>query len=208
MERRTEGQWTHLAGIVTLLVSLLQAGCGGGNQAQPGKSPEAGATQPGAASVDPVGRPTALPASHPTGKSVTKAASPSAKDSAKLPASPMRAEPPGKKESAPSAAEKQQASPPLDLASLETRLKETKAIGVFSKIALKNQVDDLLDEFRAFYEGSVKTTLAQLRQRYDLLLLKVLSLLQDSDHALATAVGASREAIWVILADPKKFAAI
>jgi hypothetical protein len=82
------------------------------------------------------------------------------------------------------------------------------AIGLFTKIALKNQVDDLLNQFRAYYQGSVKTTLAQLRQRYDLLLLKVLSLLQDSDQALATAIGASREALWGILADRQKFATI
>jgi hypothetical protein len=44
-----------------------------------------------------------------------------------------------------------------------------------------------------------------LRQKYDLLLLKVLSVLQDGDPALASAISASREAIWGILADPQKF---
>jgi hypothetical protein len=96
--------------------------------------------------------------------------------------------------------------PPLDLASLETRLKETKAIGVMTKIALKNQVDDLLDQFRAFYQGRLKITLAELRKSFDLLVLKVLSLLQDSDPSLASAIVASREAIWGILSDPVKFA--
>jgi hypothetical protein len=100
----------------------------------------------------------------------------------------------------------QKAAPPLDLTSLETRLKETEAIGVMTKIALKNQVDDLLDQFRAFYAGKLKTTLAELRRPYDLLVLKVLSLLQDSDPSLAAAIVASREAIWGILSDPVKFA--
>jgi hypothetical protein len=36
------------------------------------------------------------------------------------------------------------AAPALDLNALKEQLKETKAIGVFSKIALKNQVDDLM----------------------------------------------------------------
>ena len=103
---------------------------------------------------------------------------------------------------------KKGALPPLDLTTLEKRLKETKAIGVFTKIALKNQVDDLLDQFRAYYQGRVKTTLAELRQPYDMLLLKVLSLLQDGDPSLARMVVASREAIWGILADPAKFATI
>jgi len=105
-------------------------------------------------------------------------------------------------------ARKREASPPLDLTTLEKRLKETDAIGVFTKIALKNQVDDLLDQFRAYYQGRIKTTLAELRQPYDLLLLKLLSLLQDRDPSLARMVVASREAIWSILADPAKFATI
>ena len=85
---------------------------------------------------------------------------------------------------------------------------ETKAIGVLTKIALKNEIDDLLDQFRAFYQGKLKTTLAELRRPFDLLVLKVLSLLQDTDPPLASAIVASREAIWGILSDPAKFAAI
>jgi len=100
------------------------------------------------------------------------------------------------------------ATPMLDLKSLETRLKQTEAIGVFTKIALKNQVNDLLDQFRAFYAGRLNTTLAALRRPYEMLLQKVLALLQDADRALAGAIVASREAMWVILSDPAKFATI
>jgi len=92
--------------------------------------------------------------------------------------------------------------------SLETRLKQTEAIGVFTKIALKNQVDDLIAQFRAFYAGRLNTTLAALRRPYEMLLQKVLALLQDADPPLASAIVASREAIWGILADPAKFATI
>ena len=99
-------------------------------------------------------------------------------------------------------------APPLDLTSLEQRLKSTNAIGVLTKLTLKNQVDDLLDQFRAYYQGKLKTTLADLRRSYDLLVQKVLSLLQDSDPPLATDIVASRDAIWGILSDPKKFATI
>jgi len=133
-------------------------------------------------------------------------ASPAAKASAAANAKAPVAQPPKKESAAPEVAKK---SPPtLDLASLEQRLTGTSAIGVLSKIALKNQVDDLLGQFRAFYQGKLKTTLAELRRPYDLLVLKVLSLLQDSDPELASAIVASREAIWGILADPKKFATI
>jgi hypothetical protein len=100
------------------------------------------------------------------------------------------------------------APPTLDLAGLEQRLRETRAIGMFTKLSLKNQVDDLLTQFRGFYGGQIKVPLAELRQRYESLLLQVVTLLQDADEQLANAITSSREAIWGILADPKKFATI
>jgi len=93
----------------------------------------------------------------------------------------------------------------LDLDSLEKRLRETRAIGVFTKLSLKNQVDDLLNEFRDFHKSRDRSMLPKLRQAYDLLLLKVLSLLQDSDPVLARDVSSSREALWSILTDPDQF---
>jgi hypothetical protein len=95
---------------------------------------------------------------------------------------------------------------PLDLKSLEERLKDTDAIGLLTKLSLKNQVDDLVGEFRAYHKGERPPTLSQLRPSFDLLLMKVLSLLQDRDPRLAHDVGASREAIWGVLTDPRKLA--
>ncbi len=112
-------------------------------------------------------------------------------------------QPPVKTPGTPSA---QPAAPSLDLAALETRLKDTHAIGLFTKLSLKNQVDDLLSQFRALYSKKAAIPLSDLRQRYDLLLIKVLSLLQDGDPGLAAAISSSREAIWGVLADPEKFA--
>lgn len=100
------------------------------------------------------------------------------------------------------------AVPTLDLSGLEQRLRDTSAIGIFAKLTLKNQVDDLLNRFRLYHGGHSDIKLEQLRQSYDLLLLKVLSLLQTKDALLARDISASREAIWNILIDPKKFAAI
>ena len=97
---------------------------------------------------------------------------------------------------------------PLDLSALEQRLRDTRAIGLFTKLSLRNQVHDLLAQFRAFYQGGSEFTLGELRQKYELLLMRVVSLLQDADPALADAVLASRAAIWAVLSDPKKFAAI
>lgn len=141
-----------------------------------------------------------------TETSIAKTPLASAKPSAQSPVTPVLAEPPQKKESATPRAGQQQAA--LDMAALEKRLRETKAIGVFTKITLKNQVDDLLNQFRAFYQGRIKATLAELRQAYDRLLLKVLALLQDGDQPLASEIVASRDAIWGILSDPVKFASL
>lgn len=128
------------------------------------------------------------------------------------PSAPPKSAPTPPKPAAPipaSAAAPQPPAPPaLNLTSLEQRLRDTRAIGVFTKLSLKNQVDDLLDQFRSFYRGKVTLTFADLRQRYDLLMLKVISLLQDSDRALASDIVASREAIWGVLRDPEKFATI
>ncbi len=117
---------------------------------------------------------------------------------------PPAAPAPAATAAAPAAASRP-AGPALDLGSLEQRLRDTKAIGLFTKLSLKNQVDDLLARFRDFYDRKSSMTLAQLRQHYDLLLLKVLSVLQDGDPALATTIASSRESIWAILADPQKF---
>jgi hypothetical protein len=95
--------------------------------------------------------------------------------------------------------------PALDLSSLEKRLRDTSAIGVFTKLSLKNQVDDLLEGFREFHGRRSQVKLATLREGFDLLLLKVLSLLQDKDPALARDISASREVLWNHLADPAKF---
>jgi len=44
-----------------------------------------------------------------------------------------------------------------------------------------------------------------LGRSYDLLIMKVLSLLQDADQPLASAIVASREAIWALLSDQHRF---
>ncbi|MBI3545894.1 MAG: hypothetical protein HY081_04785 [Gammaproteobacteria bacterium] len=180
----------HVAGLIGLLFFLL-AGCAG----MGGVSSEGNSSPSKAAAVEPSN-------TNSTSTNVAKTEAPNTKAPAK-PATPAPA-----KKANPTPNTAKPATPSLDLTSLETRLKETKAIGVFTKITLKNQVDDLLNQFRAHYQGQTKTNLTELRQPYDRLLLKVLSLLQDGDPELARAIVASREEIWGILSDPKKFATL
>ena len=132
---------------------------------------------------------TVAPAPPSKSQSAAKAAPPSVKAPAKVSASSVA----------------KNLEPPLDVAALKTRLRETSAIGVFTKLALKNQMDDLLEQFRAHYQNGQKTSVASLRQPYDMLVLKVLSLVQDGDPSLAKTISGSREAIWGILADKEKF---
>jgi hypothetical protein len=146
------------------------------------------------------------PTTRSIGKIATKAAPSGARTPANISAPYVAASRLPKQGGVASEPAKQEMSPLLDLSSLEKRLKETHAIDVLDKIAFRNEVDDLLSQFRAYYQGTLKTSLTELRRPYDLLVLELLSLLHDKDPSLAAAVVASREAIWVILADPVKFA--
>ncbi len=100
---------------------------------------------------------------------------------------------------------KEKAEPPLDVATLKERLRDSKAIGFFTKLELQNQVNDLLARFRERYDKARKADVADLRQPFEMLVLKVLALLQDRDPSLAQTIAKSRDAIWNILADPEKF---
>lgn len=209
--------------VPSLVMLVVVAACTATQAPAPAKAP-APAVPPVTASPAAGTPPPALPATStaptsalppapapkgPAAAPVPRAAAPSApqKVVAPPPATPPRPAPVAAAAAPPAAAPKP-AAPPLDLTSLEQRLRETRAIGVFTKLSLKNQVDALLEQFRAKHKGASIPTLAELRQRYDLLLLKVLSLLQDDDPTLAQAITTSREAIWGILSDPREFAKI
>jgi hypothetical protein len=146
---------------------------------------------------------TAKPAPSPAKPSTTKNAPAPAKGQTPQPAGTSAGNKPQ-----PATPSQRTAAPTLDLEALKTELKQTKAIGLMTKLSLKNQVDDLLDEFRKHHAGKPTPTLAELRHSYDLLMMKVLSLLQDRDRKLASEIVSSREQIWGLLADPKKFAAL
>jgi hypothetical protein len=204
-----------------LLALLAAAGCAPFEQAPPARVMEAGApkkppaeaqaapTPPleaKSAAAEPAPPAASPPADTPAARAVEVDASAAKPEiSADKPAAKVPGEPAPKKEAAAPAPPKPPAAPPLDLNALEKRLKDTEAIGVFTKLTLKNQVDDLLAQFEAHHGGANRTSLAELRQPYDLLIIKVLSLLQDRDARLAHDLIQSREAIWNILSDPARF---
>jgi len=207
-----------LARYAVVLLLLFTAGCAkvppDPRASQP--QPEVVATQAAAPQpvATPVAPPTVPPAPQPAATPVAPRTPPATPQPVATPVAP--ATPP----SAPRvAAPRAPATPPpvaaptappapltLDLDALEAQLRATKAIGLFTKISLKNQVDDLMKQFREHYQGKSGRTMTDLRRSYDLLIMKVLSLLQDADPKLASAIVSSREAIWALLSDQNKFA--
>jgi len=179
--------------IVAALLLLLTAGCGRAK-------PDTPVSEPTAVAIRPATPPAPVRPAAPATPKPAPAAGPArtAKDPA--PKVAGRDTPPVARAAA--------AAAPLNLKALTQQLRDTKAIGIFTKIALKNQVDDLLDAFRQHYQGNAKLAMTDLRRSFDLLMMKVLSLLQDEDQMLASAIVSSREAIWGMLADPKKFATL
>lgn len=202
--------------IVPVLVILGLAGCAAtpptATGAEPAASQQAAEAAPAPAPApSPTPQPAAVPApSASTSEPGKHADVPAANAARAAAAPPRRTAPPAAAQATPPAAPAAAPAPKptLNLSELEQRLRDTRAIGVFTKLSLKNQVDDLLGAFRDLYRDPKRRPSVELRQRYDGLLLKVLGLLQEGDAPLADAIAASREAIWSILADPDKFAKI
>jgi hypothetical protein len=95
--------------------------------------------------------------------------------------------------------------PPISLEELGQRIKATPAIGTFSKLALKNDIDDLIDALRRYHENK-EGDLDALHTRYEALVLKLMTLLEQEEPELALALGRSRQAIWSRLVNPVEFA--
>jgi hypothetical protein len=94
----------------------------------------------------------------------------------------------------------------LNLATLEDRLRETKAISGLRKLSLKGEIDDLLAQFRQAHAGG-RAEVAKLREPYNSLIDRIYAMLKK-DPALGRDILASRESIWDLLTDRTQFAAL
>jgi len=90
----------------------------------------------------------------------------------------------------------------LDINALIERLRRTHAIGMFTKLAIRSDAMDLMDQVKAWRAHHRDCSLKDLRARFDGLLLKVLALL-DGDPALARDISRAREDIWRSLLEVK-----
>jgi len=97
--------------------------------------------------------------------------------------------------------------PPIDVDELVDRLKDTDAIGLFTKLRLKNELDDLTDALEDHFReaGGSPPPPPRLRERYDLLVMKVLAVLEDGDPELSHDLYRSRHLLWRMLADPGRY---
>jgi hypothetical protein len=97
------------------------------------------------------------------------------------------------------------AVPGLDLGDLERRLRRTDALGIFAKLALKERLDSLIQDFALFHEGRRDTNRQDLKARFDGLLTDTAAMLRKGDPALSATIEAAHRGLWTVVSDPGKF---
>lgn len=91
----------------------------------------------------------------------------------------------------------------IDMEILTSRLKETKAIGFFTKLAIRNDVSDLMDDVKRYRKKSMLATkMKEIRESFEGLLMKIVALLDD-DPELSRDLYVGRESIWKSLLEVK-----
>jgi len=91
----------------------------------------------------------------------------------------------------------------VDFKVLKERLKDTDAIGFFTKLAIRNNIVDLMDKIKRYRKKSLlKVKIKEIRSSFDGLLLKIIALL-DEDPKLSRDLYVGRESIWESLLEVK-----
>jgi hypothetical protein len=88
------------------------------------------------------------------------------------------------------------------------RFASTKAVGVFTKLSIKNNVTRLSSDYGAYHKGNRPPNLEELKERYDLMIKEMMVLVQNKDPELAKDLYASRTVLYTYLADPDKYIAL
>lgn len=90
----------------------------------------------------------------------------------------------------------QNTDPQINVSALKKRLRTTHAIGLFTKLAIRNDITDLTDLIKRYRKKSTLTDkLNEIRAHFDGLLLKIVALL-DEDPDLSRDLYVGREQIW------------
>jgi hypothetical protein len=93
----------------------------------------------------------------------------------------------------------------VDLDFLEKRLRKTKAVGVLTRLRLSGEIKDLLAKLERYHAGNSDLDIDQLNEQFDLLYMKVVSLVQDKDLDLHRQLCNSWTQIWHGLQNPDYF---
>ena len=93
----------------------------------------------------------------------------------------------------------------VDLKLLADMLAKTKAVGLFTKLSLKKDINNVLKRLNQFHDGKSNFTLEQLEEQYNLLLMKIAIHLQDNDLALHRHLCNAWLVIWEDLRDFDRF---
>ncbi|MFQ5345797.1 MAG: hypothetical protein ACE5DZ_07555 [Mariprofundus sp.] len=91
----------------------------------------------------------------------------------------------------------------MNFDALKERLKNTDAIGFFTKLAIRNDIVDLMDKIKRYRKQSMlKEKMQEIRTSFDGLLLKIIALLEE-DPDLSRDLYVGRESIWESLLEVK-----
>jgi len=91
----------------------------------------------------------------------------------------------------------------VDFKVLKERLTHTDAIGFFTKLAIRNDIVDLMDKIKQYRKKSIlKEKMKEIRASFDGLLLKIIALLEE-DPDLSHDLYVGRESIWESLLEVK-----
>jgi len=88
---------------------------------------------------------------------------------------------------------------------LYDHLSQTKSIGIFTKLSIKNNTTRLNNSFAAYHQGERPPNIKELRERYDLMVQEMMVLVQGKDPELARKIHETRLLLWSYLSDPEKY---
>ena len=94
----------------------------------------------------------------------------------------------------------------FDLDVLVERIIHTKSLGFLTKLSLKKDTDKFLRSMRNYHDGTKNDSLEQLHERYDIMVHKLMFLVQEKDAELSKFIDDGRDQLWTILSDESKFA--
>jgi len=98
------------------------------------------------------------------------------------------------------------ASDSYDYSALVDGISKSKQLGLMTKLSIRKDANGFLKSMGAFHDGKSDLTLDQLHEQYDVMVTKLLVLVQDKDQALAADINDARDDLWATLSDAEKFA--